>query len=95
MADYLYHTYVYKNTNDVLGVVPADEAANTLDFETNYKATAVKVDDLEIMGTTFETIKTYSQLKALVDGVTITWADVKFAVEGKAYDIYLLTSDPL
>ena len=95
MSDYLYHTYVYKNTNDVLGVVPADEAANALDFETNYKPTAIKVDDITINTTTFETIKTYAQFKALVDGSIITWSDVKYAVEGKAYDMYLIANSPL
>jgi len=95
MADYLYHTYIYHKTTDVLGIVPADEAAKVLDFETNYKTPASKIDDITIQTTTFETLKTYEQFKALVDGVTITWGDVKYAKEEKAYDIYLLTDSPL
>lgn len=78
-----------------MGVVPADEAAKVSDFETNYKAPAVKIDDIVVQATTFETIKTYDQFKALIDGVTITWGDVKYAKEDKAYDIYLLTDSPL
>jgi len=95
MADYLYHTYIYYKTNDVIGIVPADEAVKVTDFETNYKALAVKIDDIVIQATTFESVKTYDQFKALVDGVTITWGDVKYAKEEKAYDIYLLTNAPL
>lgn len=95
MADYLYHCYIYHDTSNVIGVVPADEAAKVLDFETNYKSPAVKIDDVVINATTFETVKTYTQFKALIDGVNITWGDVKYAKEEKAYDIYLLTNEPL
>lgn len=95
MADYLFHTYIYHKTTDVIGIVPADEDAKVLDFETNYKNQCVKIDDIAINATTFETLKTYTQFKALIDGVTITWGDVKFAKEEKAYDIYLLTDSPL
>ena len=95
MADYLYHTYIYHKTTDVIGVVPADEAVKVADFETNYKSLCVKIDDISIQATTFETLKTYDQFKALIDGVTITWGDVKFAKEEKAYDIYLLTDSPI
>jgi hypothetical protein len=95
MADYLYHTYIFHNTTNVIGVDPATEAANVTDFETNYKTPAVKIDDISIQSTTFESIKTYTQFKALVDGVILTWGDVKYAKEDKAYDIYLLTDSPL
>lgn len=95
MADYLYHCYIYHDINNVLGIVPADEAANVADFETNYKNQAVKIDDIIINQTTFDTVKTYTQFKSLIDGTTITWGDVKFAKEDKAYDIYLLTNSPV
>lgn len=95
MSDYLYHSYIYHKTNDVIGIVPADEVAKVLDFETNYKAQAVSADDLLVNATTFETDKTYTQFKGLIDGTTILWSDVKFVKRDKVYDLYLVTDSPL
>ena len=39
--------------------------------------------------------KTYAEFKALIDGVIITWADVKWEDGGWFYDIYLLTDTQL
>lgn len=95
MADYLYHTYIYHNTSDVIGVVPADEAVKVTDFETNYKNLAVKIDDIIVNATTFENVVNYNAFKALIDGVNVLWGDVKYAKEAKAYDLYLITDSPL
>jgi len=95
MAEYMYHCYVYHTTTDVVGIDPVAEAANTLDFETNYKSQTVEVNDIIPATTTFEIIKTYTDFKALIDGVNILWTDVKHANEGKAYDIYLITDAPV
>jgi hypothetical protein len=94
MADYLYHAYVYHDTSDVLGVNPVVEAANTADFENNYKSQAVQIDDIIPGQTTFDIVKTYTQFKALISS-PLTWSDVRYADEEKAYDLYLLTSSPL
>jgi hypothetical protein len=95
MADYLYHTYMYHKTGDVIGIVPVEEAAKVTDFETNYKNTAINTDELLINATTFEIDKNYTQFKGLIDGATITWGDVKFVKRDKVYDLYLVTDSPL
>jgi len=94
MAEYLYHTYVYHDTTNVLGVNPITEAANTTDFETNYKSLCVKIDDITPGSTMFDIIKTYTEFKALIS-TPIAWSDVKYADEGKNYDLYLLTDQPI
>lgn len=94
MADYMYHTYIYHDTSNVLGVVPATEAANNTDFTTNYQSQCLLVDDIQSAATTFEIIKTWSQFKALVAS-PYTWSDVKYSHEGDAWDIYLITSSPI
>jgi hypothetical protein len=90
MADYMYHTYIYKDTNNVLGVVPAEESVKNTDFTTNYKSQCLQIDDLLPAGTTFEIVKTWTGFKALI-AAPYTWTDVKYADEGKAWDIYLVT----
>jgi hypothetical protein len=94
MAEYLYHAYVYHDTQDVLGVNVSQEAANTTDFETNYKAQAIEVDDITPGATTFDIVKSYADFKTLISS-PITWSDVRYAKEEHAYDLYLLTSSPI
>jgi hypothetical protein len=95
MAEYLYHTYVYYDTSNVIGANAVQEAANTTDFETNYKSQATEIDDLVPGATMFDIVVSYADFKALITS-PITWADVKFADEDdKVYDLYLLSSSPL
>jgi hypothetical protein len=91
MADYMYHCYVYHETDGVMGIVPANEDANNTDWETNYKSQALEVNDIIPAATTFELIKTWTQFKALIVS-PYTWSDVKYAHESNAWDIYLITS---
>lgn len=90
MANYLHKTALFKITNNVAGIDLADNDSAKADFETNYKLQAKKVESLIIAETTFEVEKTYEQLKALIDGVTITWADIKYTETEGGYRLYLL-----
>ena len=94
MAQYLYHTYVYHDQTDVLGIDSEEEATNATDFETNYKSQCTEIDDIVPGETMFEILKTYTQFKAMITG-DYSWSDVRYADEDKAYDIYLLTSTPI
>ena len=94
---YLYKTMIFKDTSKVIGLTAAEvtqNGADKSDFETNFKATAVPVDQIAIAETTFEIVKTYTQFKALIDGVLITWADVKYLGNG-TYVLNLATENPL
>ena len=95
MADYLYMTRIWFNTADTVGFDNSAEAANTTDFETNYKANTYPVSDMEMMTTVFIIYKTYAQFKALIDDVNILWSDVKCETNTRHYDLYLLTTGPL
>jgi hypothetical protein len=95
MVYYLYMTRIWFDTSSTVGFDNAAEAANTTDFETNFKSLAYPVSDMENQATVFIMNKTYAQFKALVDGVNILWSDVKCETNTKHYDLYLLTPGPL
>jgi hypothetical protein len=91
---YIYTTSIYKDTTNVFGIdITANTTAKT-DFETNFKATAILVQDIIFAETSIVIVKTYTQFKALIDGTVITWADVKYVDEG-FYDLHLLSGTPL
>lgn len=90
---YLYKTVTYHDTTGVV-TVPANNASDNSDFVANYKASAVKVDELAISETTFITELTYAAFKTLVTNNT-TWASVKYVAGAKAYQMYLISSSPL
>lgn len=90
MANYLHKCIVFKITDNVVEVDVAQNSLDKADFETNFKAIAKKIDSLFIAETTFEVIKTYAQFKAIVDGATITWAEVKYTENDGGYRLYLL-----
>lgn len=75
MADYLYNTVLYNDTTNVADV-PADNDANSTDFETNHSADVLVVDNVTLAATTFIFDRTYSDFEALIVD-PIEWADVK------------------
>lgn len=81
---------MFKVTDNVASIDIAQNNADKTDFETNFKSQAKQVDSLIIAETTFEVNKTYAQFKAIIDGVTITWADVKYTETEGGYRLYLL-----
>lgn len=93
--NYLYMTKIYPDPTKIGNVDQSAESTNYTDFITNYQPTAYKVGDLELLSDTFEIVKTYSEFKTLIDGTTITWADVKWEDGGWFIDIYLLTDTQL
>lgn len=95
MVNYIYRCYIYTQTDGVVGVVPATESANKTDFETNYKSSATEFSDVTIIETSFIKDLSYTDFKAKIDGVTITWADVKYEVYPIMYEIYLVTDTPV
>lgn len=69
------------------------------DFETNYKAIAKEFSYMTINDTVFALELTYTNFKALIDGITITWADVRYIINITdnllRYELYLVTNNPL
>ena len=94
MAQYLYHTYIYKDLTNVYGANNSQETTNKTDFETNYKSQCVEVTDIVPGETMYDIVETYPDFKAKVTG-DYSWSDVRYAEEGQTYDIYLLTSNPI
>lgn len=62
---YIYRTKIY-------------EESDVSDFETNHKATAIVCTGVIINMVAFEIDLPYAQFEALVDGVTISWSDVRY-----------------
>lgn len=90
MANYLHKSALFKNTDNVASIDAAQNDVDKADFESNFKSQAKNIDSLIIAETTFEVNKTYAEFKAIVDGVTITWADVKYTETEGGYRLYLL-----
>jgi len=95
MTLYLYMARIMTDTSNAFGFNNTQEAADKLDFETNFKSQTLAVDDLENMETTFITRLSYTQFKAKIDGVNILWTDVKLETTAIFYDLYLLTTSPI
>ena len=87
--NYLYKTVLYKAGTPVIGA-PISNATDLADFETNFKATAKSVNGIVLAETTVIIERTYTQFKSLIEGVLITWADVKYIEESK-YELNLIS----
>ena len=92
--DYIYRASIFFDTTNVIGVNVSTEAANTTDFETNYKSSCVEVNELQLLTNSFIIYKTYTEFKALITA-EIDWTDVKLIIRDKDYCLYLITEDPL
>lgn len=90
---YLYKTVTYHTTTNVV-TLPANNTTDNTDFVNNNKASAVKVDAVEVAETTFVTELSYSAFKTLVTNNT-TWASVKYIQGPRAYQMFLVSSSPL
>lgn len=96
MVDYLYKTRIWFDTTDVVGDIdPATEAANTADFEANYKSQCYPVDDIELLETFFMVEWDYATMKAKIGEEVVAWTDVKLETGDKFYDLYILTPNQL
>ena len=95
---YLYKAIVYKIPNDVAGITASEVIAHQtdkIDFEANFKSTAIKVDELVLAETTFVISKTYTQFKTLIDGVLRVWSDAKYTEDSTRYILNVLTTSPI
>ena len=92
---YIYTTTIIKDTTNTIGYNPTAESAAKSDYETNFRSLTVKVNDLVVAETSFEIDKTYTDFKALIDGTTIKWSDVKEMNGGNIYELHLITESPL
>lgn len=91
---YIYKTTIYKDTNNFPDAsVKAFELAEQVDFETNYKNTAIKINHLDVAETAFEVFLTLDELKLKVVN-PILWSDVKYT-DSSLYTLYLLSDNPL
>jgi len=92
---YLYKHRMMTDLTNCYGFDNTQENADKTDFEANYKASTLAVDDLELQENVSIIDKTYSEFKVLVDGSVITWADVKLEIGTNFYDLYLVTDNPV
>jgi hypothetical protein len=90
---YIYECTIYHDTSTVVSP-PADSAIWVSDFETNYKALATKVDNIQIAETSFLITKTFPDFKALISGA-VSWGDVKYIEGHISYRMYLVTQTEL
>jgi len=93
MANYLYKTTVYTDTNNVLAV-PANNSTNLADYENNHQSNTVKITDLQLADTTFGIDISYSDFDSLVAS-PYDWTDVREWEHNNRYDLYIITSEPL
>ena len=91
---YLYRTILYKQPA-ALGLPNNSHAADIADFEASYKAQATRVNEMVLAETTFVVDLSYSAFKEKVDGITVTWADIKYTEDGAKYWLNVLTSNPI
>ena len=92
---YAYMHEIRTDATNSYGFDNSQEATDKTDFETNFKSSALSVSSVEIAENTAEIIKSYTGFKTLIDGTTITWADVRYVTETDHYDLYLITDTPL
>jgi hypothetical protein len=91
---YIYKSTIFKTTDNVYGINVTQNNADKADFEANFKASAVPVDQIDIAETAFIVIKTYTDFKALINGTTILWSDVKYLEDG-VYELNLISETEL
>ncbi|MBI2034264.1 MAG: hypothetical protein HYT11_00855 [Candidatus Levybacteria bacterium] len=95
---YLYKTIIYKIPDEVVGLTDSEivqHQGDKIDFEANFKVTAVKADEVVLAETTFVIGKTYVEFKNLIDGTLRTWADVKYTEDNSRFTLHLLTGGSL
>ena len=94
MANYLYKTFIYTDTTNVVGLDETENAAHLADYEGNHQADTIKVDDIQIAETTFVTDMEYDDFHDLI--VTpFDWGDVRELEKDNNYQLYLITTSPL
>lgn len=93
MADYIYKTAVFKNIDNVIDP-PVDWETTKTDYENNHRASTVKVSDVQILATSFEINKSFTDFDALITS-PFDWGDVKEVELPNRYILYLISSESL
>jgi hypothetical protein len=93
MAEYVYKTNLYYETDDVAGV-PASNTADVSDFESNHQSSVVNVDEITFAETSFLMTKSYEDFDDLIT-TPYDWGDVKCVTDHNSYKLYLITGSPL
>jgi len=90
---YFYKTILFKNASNVIGFSSSDITQNNTDktdFEINFKATAVKVNDVIIAETTFISDLSYTNFKVKIVS-PLTWGNVRYTEDATQYILNLLS----
>jgi len=91
MVDYLYKTVLWKDTSKVTGINVAQNDSDKSDFENNNKSTAKLITSVTLATTTYIHENSYTDFDTLIDGVEITWADVKYTENDLKYELNLIS----
>lgn len=85
--------YIYKANIDF------QDNTDKADFETNYKAITKEFSSITINDIVFTLELTYTNFKVLIDGIAITWEDVRYIIKTTndllRYELHLVTNNPL
>lgn len=85
--------YIYRANIDF------QDNTDKADFETNYKTIAKEFSSITISDTVFTLELTYTNFKALIDGINIIWADVRYIIKMinglKRYELHFITNNSL
>lgn len=85
--------YIY-NAN-----IDYQDSVDKIEFETDYKATAMEFSYITINDVAFTLELDYTNFKTLIDGIIITWEDIRYIIkitnDLTRYELYLVTSNPL
>ena len=91
---YHYKCTIFKNPQ-VLGLPNGTHAPDITDFETNFKGQGTQISDIILAETTYVTDLSYRGFKGKIDGVNVTWANVKYINDSAKYILNLLSGNPI
>jgi len=85
--------YIYKT------IIPFSDTISKSDFEANYKSQMIEFTDFNLIETAFISYRTYENFKLLIDGVILTWSEVRLIsfpnLNTYQYELYLVTNNPI
>lgn len=94
MAQYNYHTILYTDTANVVGLDVTQNNSDLADYENNYQDDTVKISGVTVAETTFDIDYDYTTFKSKIAS-PLAWTDVKEVSTPNRYVLYVVTSEPL
>jgi len=92
MINSFYKTVIYTNTANVIGVNITQNTIDKIDFETNYKSTAIGITDATFFDTSLSSVLDFTVFKTKVSN----WDDVRYLVrDNNRYEIFTLQNTPI